>query len=122
MRRAILDPSLRARLTSVAPLPGVRAGSALVWWAGRLLVVQDDALAFAWVDPRTLAVEHVVLEGHGAALAKADKPDFESAFAAPDGTITLLGCERQQRSLPVLPSRATRSAVRATAEAPTSRG
>ena len=91
MLQAERDPALRARIVSIDPLPGVRAGSALVFTGGRLLVVQDDALAVAWVDPRTGAVEHRVLEGEGGALAKAKKPDFESAFLAADGTITLLG-------------------------------
>ena len=91
MLQAERDPALRARIVSIDPLPGVRAGSALVFSGGRLLVVQDDALAVAWVDPRTGAVEHRVLEGEGGALAKAKKPDFESAFLAADGTITLLG-------------------------------
>jgi hypothetical protein len=91
MIRAERDPALRARIRSIQPLPDVRAGSALIFTGGRLLVVQDDALAVAWVDPRTGAVEHVTLEGDGAALAKATKPDFESAFQDGDGAITLLG-------------------------------
>lgn len=69
----------------------MRAGSALVWSSGRLLVVQDDALAVGWVDPRSGAVELVALEGDGGPLGKAIKPDFEAAFAGPDGSITLLG-------------------------------
>jgi hypothetical protein len=91
MIRAERDPALRARIRSIQPLPGVRAGSALIFTGGRLLVVQDDALAVAWVDPRTGAIEHVALEGDGAALVKARKPDFESAFPGKDGSITLLG-------------------------------
>jgi hypothetical protein len=91
MLHAERDPALRARIVSIDPLPGVRAGSALVFTGGRLLVVQDDALAVAWVDPRTGAVEHRALEGDGGALVKARKPDFESAFLAADGSITLLG-------------------------------
>ena len=91
MLRAERDPALRARILSIEPLPGVRAGSALVFTKGRLLVVQDDALAVAWVDPRTSAIEHRTLEDHGGALVKAKKPDFESAFTATDGSITLLG-------------------------------
>ena len=91
MLRAERDPALRARILSIDPLPGVRAGSALVFTHGRLLVVQDDALAVAWVDPRTGAIEHRALEGDGGALVKAKKPDFESAFTATDGSITLLG-------------------------------
>ena len=91
MLHAEPDPALKARILSIDPLPGVRAGSALVLTGGRLLVVQDDALAVAWVDPRTGAIEHRALEGDGGALAKAKKPDFESAFVAADGSITLLG-------------------------------
>jgi hypothetical protein len=91
MIRAERDPALRARIHAVTPLPGVRAGSALIFTGGRLLVVQDDALAVAWVDPRTGAIEHVALEGDGGPLVKAMKPDFESAFLAQDGSITLLG-------------------------------
>ena len=91
MLRAERDPALRARILSIDPLPGVRAGSALVFTGGRLLVVQDDALAVAWVDPRTGAIEHRALEGDGGAMVKAEKPDFESAFLAADGSITLLG-------------------------------
>lgn len=91
MIRAERDPALRARIRSVVPLPGVRAGSALIFTGGRLLVVQDDALAVAWVDPRTGAIERVALEGEGGALVKAKKPDFESAFVGRDGKVTLLG-------------------------------
>lgn len=91
MIRAERDPALRARIQSIHPLPGVRAGSALIFKEGRLLVVQDDALAVAWVDPRTGAIEHVALEGDIGALVKAKKPDFESAFQARDGALTLLG-------------------------------
>ena len=91
MIRAERDPALRARIRTTEPLPGVRAGSALLFTGSRLLVVQDDALAVAWVDPRTGAIEHVTLEGSGGALAKATKPDFESAFLGADGAIFLLG-------------------------------
>lgn len=91
MIRAERDPALRARIRSILPLPGVRAGSALIFMGGRLLVVQDDALAVAWVDPRTGAIEHVALEGEGGPMVKAKKPDFESAFVGRDGAITLLG-------------------------------
>src|SRR4051794_22225770 len=85
MIRAERDPALRARVRSIEPLPGVRAGSALLWAGGRLLVVQDDALAVAWIDLRDGGIEHVVLEGHGEALPKGSKPDFEAAFEASDG-------------------------------------
>lgn len=91
MIHAERDSALCARILSVEPLRAVRAGSALVWAGGRLLVVQDDALAVAWVDPRSGAVEVVALEGEGEPLSKASKPDFEAAFARPDGSITLLG-------------------------------
>ncbi len=91
MIRAERDPALRARIRTITPLPGVRAGSALIFTGGRLLVVQDDALAVAWVDPRTGAIEHVALEGDGGPLVKAKKPDFESAYLGRDGSITLLG-------------------------------
>ncbi len=91
MIRAERDPALRARIRTITPLPGVRAGSALIFTGGRLLVVQDDALAVAWVDPRTGAIEHLILEGDGGPLVKAKKPDFESAFLGRDGSITLLG-------------------------------
>lgn len=91
MIRAERDPALRARIRSIVPLPGVRAGSALIFAGGRLLVVQDDALAVAWVDPGTGVIEHVPLEGEGGPMAKAKKPDFESAFVARDGSVTLLG-------------------------------
>lgn len=91
MIRAERDPALRARIRSITPLPGVRAGSALISVNGRLLVVQDDALAVAWVDPGTGAIEHVTLEGDGGPMVKATKPDFESAFFDHDGSILLLG-------------------------------
>ncbi|MFC7446724.1 DUF6929 family protein [Rhodococcus daqingensis] len=82
---------LSARLVAVHPLPGVRAGSALVRVGDRLLAVQDDAFCAAWVDLPGLAVTPMPLKGDGAALAKKDKPDFESALRAPDGTVHLLG-------------------------------
>ncbi len=88
---AVRDPSLRARILSVTPLRFVRAGSSLVTVRGRLLVVQDDALAVAWVDPATLAIEHATLQGFGGPLAKTDKPDFEAAFVDRDGAVVILG-------------------------------
>lgn len=68
----------------------VRAGSALVAVGRRLLAVQDDALAAVWIDPRSRALESVVLAGDGGALPKAEKPDFEAAFAL-DGRVWVLG-------------------------------
>ena len=88
---AVRDPALRARILDVTPLRFVRAGSALVATSGRLLVIQDDALAVAWVDPTTKAIEHVTLEGFGGPLAKAHKPDFEAAFVDRDGRVVILG-------------------------------
>lgn len=90
------DPSLSARVTEVHRLGGsaaggVRAGSALAWAGGRLLVVQDDAFSVVWIDPATRALEPVVLAGEGAPLSKAEKPDFEAMLAAPDGALYILG-------------------------------
>ncbi|MFC4604069.1 DUF6929 family protein [Rhodococcus kronopolitis] len=83
--------NLRARLVSVHPLPGVRAGSALVRVDDRLLAVQDDAFCAAWVTLPELVVSSVPLAADGAPLAKPDKPDFEAALRAPDGGVHLLG-------------------------------
>jgi hypothetical protein len=91
MIRAERDLSLRARIVSSASLPFVRAGSALVWCDGRLLVVQDDALAVAWVEPESMRIEHVALAGFGGRLEKALKPDFEAAFTLSHGAIVILG-------------------------------
>ena len=85
------DASLRARLSSVAPLPGVRAGSGLLAVGPRLLALQDDARAVAWIEPESLQVTPQVLEGHGAPLPKKEKPDYEALLRTPDGTIWLLG-------------------------------
>ncbi|TJZ80342.1 hypothetical protein FCG67_05650 [Rhodococcus oryzae] len=82
---------LSARLVAAHPLPGVRAGSALVRVGDRLLAVQDDAFCAAWIDLPGLGVTRLPLSGDGVALAKKDKPDFESALRAPDGSIRLLG-------------------------------
>lgn len=81
---AARDARLSARITAAWPLPGVRAGSALVRVGDRLLAVQDDAFAAVWIDPATRRTEVLTLRGSGAPLAKADKPDFESAFAHAD--------------------------------------
>jgi hypothetical protein len=88
---ALRDPALRARIVDVTELRFVRAGSSLVAAGGRLLVVQDDALAVAWVDPRTKAIEHVSLKGFGGPLPKSRKPDFEAAFVDRDGRVVVLG-------------------------------
>ncbi|MGH8441549.1 MAG: DUF6929 family protein [Nevskiaceae bacterium] len=62
----------------------MRAGSALLKVGERLLAIQDDAFAAAWIDPATRKVEPLVLRGPGQALDKQDKPDFEAAFAHAD--------------------------------------
>src|SRR5262245_24701230 len=108
------DPRLRARILDVYPLPGVRAGSAVVWVDERLLVVQDDATSAAWVDPATGAVTLLVLEGDGGPLKKAEKPDYESAFVGFGGTIYIIGsgsAPRRRRVARVDPWGAAGSAV-----------
>lgn len=87
----IEDPALRANITAVHPLHGVRAGSALLRVADRLVAVQDDAWSVAWIALPGLAVTTQVLMGNGAALPKKQKPDFEASVLAPDGTIHLFG-------------------------------
>lgn len=89
--RAVSSADLVARITSSAPIDGVRAGSALLAVGGRLLVVGDDAHSATWVDPATGATRSQVLAGHGGPLAKPLKPDFEAAIADPDGSVWLLG-------------------------------
>jgi hypothetical protein len=95
--RAALDPALSARVIEARPLgpgsgpPAVRAGSALLRAGDRLLVVQDDAFEVVWIDLPDLALERLALLGAGSALPKAEKPDFEAAFAAPDGTLVVVG-------------------------------
>lgn len=80
--QGIEDRALTARITQVHPLPGLRAGSALLRVGQRLLAVQDDAYAVAWITLPGPAIEHWVLKGDGAALPKKEKPDFEAAVAA----------------------------------------
>jgi len=91
MMIASKNPALQARIVTVLPLSDVRAGSALVWHAGRLLVVQDDAASVVWIDPLSGQTKRWVLEGTGEQLAKSQKPDFEVAFVGPGQTITILG-------------------------------
>jgi hypothetical protein len=91
MVKARTDASLRARLVDVAPLPGVRAGSAVVFCDGRLLLVQDDAHEAVWIDPMSRALERIALEGRGELQPKAKKPDFEAAFVGPGRAITIMG-------------------------------
>lgn len=88
---ATQHPGLDVRIVSARALDGVRAGSALVWYEGRLLVVQDDATSVVWVDVATGQTERLVLEGTGEALEKKAKPDFEVAFLGPGREVTILG-------------------------------
>jgi Family of unknown function (DUF6929) len=85
------DPSLVARITSSSPLPGVRAGSALLSVGPRLLVAGDDAHAVGWLNPASGSVSLAPLAGDGRALPKLRKPDFEAAAAASDGSVWLFG-------------------------------
>jgi hypothetical protein len=89
--RARRDDRLSARITGSWKLAGVRAGSGLVWSGSRLLIAQDDVAAVALVDPATLRVETILIEGEGLARDKASKPDFEAAFEGHDRALYLLG-------------------------------
>jgi hypothetical protein len=88
------DRELSARITEEHVLEGVRSASALVRVGGRLLVAQDDSEGFVIVDPKT---GEVVPHGPNEALSKAEKPDFEAAFALPDGRILVLGSGAKDR-------------------------
>lgn len=81
---AAREDRLAARIAASWPLPGVRAGSALLRVGDRLLAIQDDAFAAAWIEPETRRTAPLVLRGTGAALDKQAKPDFEAAFAHDD--------------------------------------
>lgn len=93
--RARPDPRLAARIVDSFPLVSggthVRAGSALLTVGDRLLAVQDDAYAAAWIEPVSRRIEPLLLAGTGEPLRKPDKPDFEAALALADGTLVLLG-------------------------------
>jgi hypothetical protein len=89
--RAVEDHTLGARIVSTRPLAGVTGGSALLAVGGRLLAVHDDAFRVSWIELPSFVVTPLVLAGDGAPLAKADKPDFEAAVSAPDGSIHVLG-------------------------------
>ncbi len=78
-----------ARITAIHTLHGVRAGSALVRAADRLLAVQDDAWSVALVSLPQMTVELRALRGDGRAASKAEKPDFEAAISTADGAIHL---------------------------------
>jgi hypothetical protein len=87
---AAREDKLAARITESWPLPAVRAGSALLRVGDRLLAIQDDAFAAAWIDPETRETSPLVLRGAGQALDKKDKPDFEAAFVH-EGLIWVMG-------------------------------
>jgi hypothetical protein len=89
--RALEDPSLAALVVASHPLPGVTGGSALLDMDGRLLAIHDDAFRVSWIDPVSFVVTPLLLLGDGAVLAKADKPDFESAVRTPDDAVHVLG-------------------------------
>lgn len=89
--RALEDPSLAALVVASHPLPAVTGGSALLEVDGRLLAIHDDAFRVSWIDRISFAVTPLLLVGDGAALAKPDKPDFESAVRTPDGAVHVLG-------------------------------
>ncbi|MCC7461273.1 MAG: hypothetical protein IT480_02290 [Gammaproteobacteria bacterium] len=85
------DAGLTAWIQERHPLPGVRAGSALLRIGNGLLAVQDDAWSVAWISLPDLSVRMQPLKGDGAALPKSHKPDFEAALRTRDGTLHLLG-------------------------------
>ena len=89
--RALEDPSLAALVVDSHPLPGVSGGSALLDLDGRLLAIHDDAFRVSWIDRASFAVTPLLLLGDGAVLAKAVKPDFESAVRTADGVVHVLG-------------------------------
>ncbi|MBC7541858.1 MAG: hypothetical protein H7338_03925 [Candidatus Sericytochromatia bacterium] len=92
MFKSCPDPALAAHITACWPLPGVRAGSALIRRHDRLLIVQDDALAVILLDMATGTIQTLGLrKSQGTAMSKATKPDFELAVAGPDGAIVILG-------------------------------
>jgi hypothetical protein len=84
------EERIAARITASWPLPGVRAGSALLRLGEQLLAIQDDAFAAVWIDPATRKTSPLVLRGAGGVLDKQHKPDFEAAFAH-DGRVWILG-------------------------------
>lgn len=86
-RAAAVDPRLVARVLSRRPLryaegpdpaidrPGhVRAGSGLAWFAGRLVVVQDDACFLGLVDPRSATTAALTLPAGAGGLRQFDAP------------------------------------------------
>jgi hypothetical protein len=105
--RARRDPRLSAVVRARTPLyytegadpaldrpASARSGSSLVWFRGRLAVVQDDAHFIALVDPDTRHVEAVPLpaDAHGRRLfddlrgTKHLKMDLEAGVVVPSPT------------------------------------
>jgi len=86
-------PTATATITSVQPLDGVRAGSALVRHGNRLLLAQDDDYTLVWLDTSVdpVAVEHLPLRDEAGAMAKSMKPDFEAAALLADGRVLIMG-------------------------------
>jgi hypothetical protein len=80
-----------ARIVESWSLPGVRAGSGLAWWGRSLIAVQDDAFSAVRIDPETRRTAPIVLEGHGQALPKSEKPDFEAIAPDARGRLWLFG-------------------------------
>lgn len=85
------DPALTVRVVESWPLPGVRAGSGLAWHGASLVAVQDDAYAAVRIDPATRKTTPIVVEGHGGALPKKQKPDFEAIATDSRGRLVIFG-------------------------------
>ena len=93
MLASMLRTSASAQIASVHPVPGTRAGSGLVRYRERLLLVQDDAYSVAWLDPhaRPVQARFVALGQDSGPLPKPQKPDFEAAALLPDERVLVLG-------------------------------
>jgi hypothetical protein len=108
--RAAFDPALSATVVARRPLrydagadrvagrpAHVRAGSALVEAAGRLVVVQDDASFVALIGENGVQALEVPYAPGGARIFEArlgNKPlklDLEAAITLPDGRVLALG-------------------------------
>jgi hypothetical protein len=90
--RAIEDRSLTARVVATHGLESVSGGSALLRVGhDRLLAVHDDAFRVSLIALPSLAVTPLVLQGEGAELPKAEKPDFEAAVTTDGRAVHLLG-------------------------------
>ncbi len=88
---AAQDAALTARIVEVRDLPGVGAGSGLVWAGRALVAIQDDAPAAARIDPLTLEITLLPLAPDAGRQAKLEKPDLEAIAVARDGALWLLG-------------------------------